>query len=51
MATFTVSIPEDIKKKIDEHPEINWPEYLKQRFEKRLKELQAFEELRNVGRI
>ena len=29
MATFTVSIPEELKKKIDEHPEVNWTEYLK----------------------
>ena len=36
VATFTVSIPEDLKKKMDEHPEINWPEYLKKRFERGL---------------
>ena len=51
MATFTVSIPEDLKKKLDEHSEINWAEYLKKRFEKRIKELQKFEELKNSGRI
>ena len=51
MATFTVSIPEDLKKKMDEHPEINWPEYIKQRFEVRLKELRKFAELRNSGRL
>ncbi len=51
MATFTLSIPEELKKKIDEHPEINWAEYLKKRFEKRVKELKKFEELKNSGRI
>ncbi len=51
MATFTISIPEDLKKKIDEHPEINWAEYLKQRFELRIKELRKFEELKNSWRI
>ncbi len=40
MATFTVSIPVEIKKKLDSHPEINWAEYLKQRFELRLLELE-----------
>jgi hypothetical protein len=51
MATFTVSIPEDLKKKMDEHPEINWAEYIKKRFEVRIKELKKFEELRNSGAL
>ena len=51
MATFTISIPEDLKRKIDEHPEINWAEYLKKRFEQRIKELSKFEELKRAGRI
>ncbi|MDO8740630.1 MAG: hypothetical protein Q7J54_03615 [Candidatus Woesearchaeota archaeon] len=51
MTTFTVSIPEALKKKIDQHPEINWAEYLKQRFEVRIKEFKKFEELKNSGRI
>ena len=51
LTTFTVSIPDDLKKKLDEHPEINWAEYIKQRFEVRLKEFQKFEELKNAGKI
>ena len=51
MATFTVSIPEDLKKKINEHSEINWAEYLKKRFEIRIKELSKFEALKNSGKI
>ena len=51
MATFTISIPEQQKKKMDEHPEINWAEYLKKRFEIRLKELAKFEELKNSGKL
>ena len=51
MATFTVSIPEDLKKMIDEHPEINWAKYLKKRFEQRINELSKFEELKNSGKI
>jgi hypothetical protein len=51
MATFTVSVPEELKKKMDEHPEINWPEYLKKRFEIRLEELKKFEILKNQGKI
>ena len=51
MATFTISISEELKKKIDEHPEINWAEYLKQKFEQRIKELNKFEELKNLRRL
>ena len=51
MATFTVSISEKLKKKIDEHSEINWAEYLKKRFEQRIKELNKFQELKNSGKI
>ena len=51
MATFTISIPEELKKKLDEHPEINWAEYLKKRFEQRIKELIKFEELKNSWKL
>jgi len=51
MATFTISIPKELKKRIDEHPEINWAEYLKKRFEQRIKELSKFQELKNSGKI
>ena len=51
MATFTISIPEELKKKMDRHLEINWAEYLKKRFEQRIRELSRFEELKNSGRI
>ena len=51
MATFTVSIPEDLKKKIDKYPEINWAEYLKKQFEQRMKDLNKFKELKNTGKI
>jgi hypothetical protein len=40
MATFTVSISKELKKKMDEYPEINWAEYLKKRFDLRIKELE-----------
>jgi hypothetical protein len=51
MSTFTISLPEDLKKKIDARPEINWAEYLKQRFEKRINELSRFEELKAKGNL
>jgi len=51
MATFTVSISDELKKKLEEYPEINWAEYLKKRFEIRIRELNKFEELKNSGKI
>ena len=51
MTTFTLSIPDTLKHKIDRHPEINWPEYLKQRLMIRLRELQKFEQLRSQGKV
>lgn len=51
ITTFTISIPDELKKKIDGHPDINWAEYLKKRFEIRVKELKKFEELKNSGKI
>ncbi|MBI2176566.1 hypothetical protein HYU40_04460 [Candidatus Woesearchaeota archaeon] len=51
MATFTVSIPEELKKRIEEHPEVNWAEYIKQRFGARMSELRKFEELKSSGKV
>jgi predicted metal-dependent peptidase len=51
METFTVSIPENLKKELDTHPEINWAEYLKKKFELRIMELKRFEQLKSSRRI
>ena len=42
---------EELKKRIEEHPEVNWAEYLKQKFIERIKELRKFEELKKAGRL
>lgn len=51
MATLTVSIPDELKKRLDRHPEINWSAYLKERFALKLKQFRKFEELVNRGVI
>lgn len=51
LTTFTVSIPDELKRKLDQHPEIHWAEYIKQRLEVRAKELQKYEELRAAGKL
>ena len=44
MATFTVSIPDELKAKLDKHPEINWAEVLRRALSKRVELLKKFEE-------
>lgn len=51
MPTFTVNIPVWLKKRLDKHPEINWAEYLKGRFEIKVKQLRKFEEMVARGEI
>jgi len=51
MATLTVSIPDELKKRMDEHPEINWSAFLKERFARKVEQLRKFEELVNKGEI
>ncbi len=45
---MTFSIPDSLKKKMNERPEINWPEIFKQGIQKKLKTL---EELRARGEL
>lgn len=51
MEKITVSIPDKLKKELDEFPEINWAAYLRERFLIKLKQLRKFEELVNMGKI
>ena len=51
MATFTVSIPKELKEGMDDYPEVNLAEYLKRKFQVRLKELYTFEELKRKGAV
>ena len=43
MATITVSVPDELKAKLDEHPEINWAEILRRAFAKRVELLKKLE--------
>ena len=49
MAALTVSIPKELKKRMDEFPEVNWPETIKIRLKKRAKGLAKFEQMRKRG--
>jgi hypothetical protein len=40
MVRMTFSIPEDLKKKLDSKPDVNWPEVLKEGLKKKLEILE-----------
>ena len=43
MATITVSVPDELKAKLDKHPEISWTEVLRRAFVKRAELLKKLE--------
>ncbi len=43
--TITISVPEELKRQMDEMPDVNWTEILRRMFIKKLKLLKKFEEL------
>lgn len=45
MANVTVSVDEDLKQRMDEHPEINWSEVARQAFQEKLEDLELMEKL------
>lgn len=46
MAKLTVSIPRDLKDRLDKMPDINWPEVMKRGILHKLDELEQFERWR-----
>ena len=51
MKRFTVSIPKELKKKLDALPDINWPEVARKGMEKKLVILRKVEELERRGEL
>ena len=51
MKRFTISIPKDLKKKLDEIPDINWSEVAKASIKEKLFNLEKFEELEKKGEL
>ncbi len=41
MATMTLAIPDEMKKKMDELPELNWSEVARQQFAERIRDMEA----------
>jgi hypothetical protein len=46
MVSVTLSVPEEMKEEMDEHPEINWSEVARQSIEQKLAELRFLERLK-----
>ena len=51
MKRFTVSIPNELKAKLDTMSDINWSEVAKQGIKEKLYKLEKFEELENKGEL
>lgn len=43
MPTITISLPKELKERLDRHKDINWPEVFRRAFEKKVKYLEEFE--------
>lgn len=51
MKRFTVSIPKELKEKLDAIPDINWSEVAKEGVIEKLSKLEKFEKLERKGVI
>lgn len=51
MAKLTLSIPRELKDRLDKMSEVNWSEVIRAGIEKKVKQLEKFEQLVNRGEI
>lgn len=51
MVSLTLSIPKDLKKEMDKHPEFNWSEIARAAIKERLEWLRAFKEFKKDSEI
>ena len=47
MPNITISIPKELKEKLDKLSDVNWSEVIRRGFEKKLDKLELFEKLEN----
>lgn len=48
MANVTVTVPDEFKERMEEHPEINWSQVARQAFEEKISDLEALEKLKDL---
>jgi len=51
MAKLTLSVPKELKDRLDKMPEVNWSEVIRAGIEKKVKQLEKFEQLVNRGEL
>jgi hypothetical protein len=51
MVSVTLSVPEEMKAEMDEHPEINWSEVARQSIEGKLAELRFLERFKEESEL
>ena len=51
MGRITLSIPDELKKKLDKLPQVNWVEVARDGLKKKVEQLKKFEQLVNKGAI
>jgi len=51
MAKLTLSVPKELKDRLDKMPEVNWSEVIRAGIEKKVKQLEKFEQLVSRGEI
>jgi len=51
MATITLSIPDDLKKRMDARPEVKWTEIMRSIIIEKVRQLKKFEKMVERGEI
>ena len=51
MSTMTLAVPEDVKKKMEEFPEINWSEVARQAFTQKLTDLEFLRKFKSKSTL
>ena len=51
MPSITVNVDDDLKERMDEHPEINWSEVTRQAIQKKIEALDVLDELTSESEL
>jgi len=51
MATITVNVDDDLKERMEKHPEINWSEVTRQAITEKIEALEVMDELTSMSKL
>jgi hypothetical protein len=51
MPSITVNVDDDLKERMDEHPEINWSEVTRQAIQEKIEALEVMDELTSESKL